>query len=158
MIKIASPAAPFRRSWGFEWKSRATAFGLPLLHVAFGRDEHGRIRVARGVVAVGQFAAGLVTIAQFGVGLVGIGQLVAGWAGAAQLGLFSLAGVGQIVTGMVGCVGQFAIGRPLAAQVPVPVPFPLTTVLGAALSVIVIEALRRRLWRSPTSPPALRTP
>ncbi|MGB9618257.1 MAG: hypothetical protein ACPL7J_13120, partial [Desulfomonilaceae bacterium] len=45
---------------GFQWKTQRTLFGLPLVCIAFGRDEKGKIRVARGVVAVGQVAIGAV--------------------------------------------------------------------------------------------------
>ena len=41
--------------WGYEYKSKQTLFGWPLVHVAFGRDAKGKLRVAKGVIAVGQF-------------------------------------------------------------------------------------------------------
>ena len=72
--------APFpgRRHWqgtGYDWKSRTTVCGYPLVHIAYGRDARGKLRVAKGVIAIGQFAIGLITIAQFGIGfLFGFGQ------------------------------------------------------------------------------------
>ena len=73
---------PTRSGWkgsGVDWKSSQTLFGYPLLHVAFGRDEHGRLRVAKGIIAIGQFAVGAITVAQFGVGLLfGFGQFIVG--------------------------------------------------------------------------------
>jgi hypothetical protein len=93
--------------WGYEWKSEATLFGLPLVHVAFGWDlETGRFRIARGIIAIGQVAVGLITIAQFGVGLFcGIGQFV--------FGGFVLA---QFAVGVVIAIGQFAVGIYAAGQ------------------------------------------
>jgi hypothetical protein len=63
--------------------------------------------VAKGVIAIGQFAAGLVTISQFGLGLVSLSQFtVAGyavaqfalaWSLVAQFGVYVQAGKGQMV-------------------------------------------------------------
>ena len=53
--------------------------GYPLVHIAFGKDSRGKWRVAKGVIAIGQFALGLITVAQFGVGLLfGFGQFLFG--------------------------------------------------------------------------------
>ncbi len=107
-----------RRAWGFEWRSPAEIFGIPLVHVAVGRDARtGRLRVARGIIAVGQFGFGVVTIAQFGVGLLfGIGQCVAGFAAAGQVALGAYFGIGQVATGWT-AIGQIAFGTYVLAQV-----------------------------------------
>jgi len=98
------------RGWGYEWKSKQSVCGWPLVHVAFGRDEKGKLRVAKGVVAVGQFAVGAITVAQFGVGAVfALGQFVAAPVAIGQVGLGLLLGLGQLATGYV-AVGQLALG------------------------------------------------
>jgi len=106
-------AWPARERWsgpGFEWKSRARLFGIPLVHVAFGRDLAGRVRVAKGFLAVGQFAVGLVTVAQFGVGfLFGFGQFMLGLTVVAQVAAGLIIGIGQIASGIV-TVGQLVVG------------------------------------------------
>ena len=56
------PADPDWKGEGFEWKSRGSWMGYPLVHVAFGCDSKGRARTARGVVAVGQRAIGFISI------------------------------------------------------------------------------------------------
>jgi hypothetical protein len=103
---------PAVKEWlgtGFEWKSRKTVYGWPLAHVAFGRDARGKFRVARGVVAVGQFAVGIVTIAQFGVGvLFGFGQFIFGLTSIAQVAVTVLFGIGQFATGYA-AVGQIVV-------------------------------------------------
>src|SRR4029453_13667066 len=97
--------------WGYEWKSDRTLFGYPLVHIAFGRDAQGKLRVGKGIVAVGQFAKGAFVLAQFGVGAVaGIGQFVVapiavgqfalGIVAIGQFGIGILAGVGMIATGL----------------------------------------------------------
>ncbi|HEV8106507.1 MAG TPA: hypothetical protein VGP97_03225 [Burkholderiales bacterium] len=100
---------PAREVWdgvGFEYKSRLTVAGWPLVHVSF-KYRNRRPVVARGVIAIGQFACGLVCISQFGIGLVSISQFtIAGYALAqfgaaysliAQFGLYVAEGRGQFV-------------------------------------------------------------
>lgn len=111
---VACPGcgAPFpaRARWdgfGFEYRSSAAILGLPLLHVSFKYRPNRRPVVAKGVIAIGQFAAGVVTISQFGLGVFSLGQFaIAGFALAqfggaysliAQFGLFLHEGHGQFV-------------------------------------------------------------
>jgi hypothetical protein len=89
---------------GFEYRSRATAFGLPLLHIASGRDlATGRPRVARGIVAIGDIAVGIVAVGGIAVGLVSLGGL--------SLGVAALGGaaVGSVALGGL-AVGYYALG------------------------------------------------
>jgi hypothetical protein len=101
---------PAREQWdgyGFKYRSQATFFGLPLLHISFKYRPNRMPVVAKGVIAIGQFAAGMVTVSQFGVGLISLGQFtIAGYALAqfalayaciAQFGLFLEQGYGQVV-------------------------------------------------------------
>lgn len=105
-----SPARQKWGGWGYEWKSPQSVGGWPLIHVAFGRDENNKLRVAKGVIAVGQFAIGGITFAQFGVGAVfGLGQFVAAPIAIGQVGLGLLFGLGQMSTGYI-AIGQFALG------------------------------------------------
>ena len=109
------PAKDKWDGWGYEYKSAATMFGLPLLHISFKYRSNRVPVVARGIVAVGQFACGVVTIAQFGAGLVSVSQFaVAGWALAqfgvawsliAQVGLYLSDGRGQYVRGLAELLG-----------------------------------------------------
>ncbi len=98
--------------WGYEWKSETELFGWPLVHVAFGWDlETGRLRVARGIIAIGQFGIGLVTIAQFGIGLIfGLGQFMLGGVVVAQFAVGIVFALGQFAAG-THAIGQFAVGR-----------------------------------------------
>ncbi len=64
---------PVRVPVGFEWKSRSI-LGIPLICVSFGRDERGRRRIAKGLIAVGNYAIGGIAIGQFALGLFGVGQ------------------------------------------------------------------------------------
>lgn len=108
----------FRPGWGFEWKSEAMVGKWPLVHVAIGRDAAtGRLRVAKGVIAIGQFGIGLITIAQFGIGLLfGFGQFVGGFTAIGQIAIALYFGMGQIATGET-AIGQIAVGSYVLAQV-----------------------------------------
>jgi len=113
--------SPARANWdgyGFEYKSKATILGLPLLHICFKYRANRMPVVAKGVIAIGQFAAGIITISQFGVGVISISQFtVAGFAVAqfalaysliAQFGLFVSEGHGLLVFGVGQLLGRLA--------------------------------------------------
>ena len=101
---------------GFEWQSTQTFLGYPLIHVAVGKDARGKRRVAKGVIAIGQFAVGLITVAQFGVGLLfGFGQFIFGFTALAQFALAFYFGVGQFATGYT-AVGQIVLAHYGLAQ------------------------------------------
>ncbi len=103
------PAEIDCRGAGFEWKSRGTWMGYPLVHVAFGCDAKGRARTARGVVAVGQRAIGFIACGIVAGGVVTIG--VASF-GVVSLGVVSIAlGCAVGVNAIAPCaIGVTAIG------------------------------------------------
>lgn len=104
-----------KSDWGYEWRSKATIFGIPLVHIAVGR-KNGRLRVAKGIVAIGQFGIGLFTIAQFGVGILfGFGQFLLASTAIAQFAISFLFGLGQIASGYI-AIGQFGYGYYVLAQ------------------------------------------
>lgn len=102
------PARETWDGWGWEYKSRTSIAGLPLLHIAFKYRATGRPVVAKGVIAIGQFGAGIITISQFGIGLVSLSQFtIAAYAVAqfalaysciAQAAIYVHSGWGQAVT------------------------------------------------------------
>lgn len=101
------PAREKWDGWGFEYKSEATLFGWPLLHISFKYRPNRRPVPARGIIAIGQFGLGVITISQFGVGLISVSQFtVSGYALTqfgiaysliAQFGLYVDRGWGQFV-------------------------------------------------------------
>ncbi|MFY7951003.1 MAG: hypothetical protein ACOVT5_00725 [Armatimonadaceae bacterium] len=97
-VRRAAPFATFagRPSRYYEYISDARWNGVPWVHVAGGRHpETGRVVVAKGVVAIGQFAVGGIAVGQIAVGIVTV----------AQLGIGGMAAFGQVV------VGAFAAGQ-----------------------------------------------
>jgi hypothetical protein len=106
-----------RPNMGFEYKTKTEIHGWPLVHVAFGRDEQGRFRIAKGIIAVGQFGIGLITFAQLGLGVIfGFGQLMGGLIAIGQVAPAVFFGIGQFTTGHV-AIGQLAIGDWVLAQI-----------------------------------------
>lgn len=101
------PAREKWDGWGFEYRSEAELFGLPLLHIAFKFRPNRRPVVAKGIIAIGQFAVGVIDISQFGIGLFSLSQFtIAGYALAqfavagsliAQFGIYLDRGYGQLV-------------------------------------------------------------
>jgi len=101
------PAREKWDGWGFEYKSEATLFGWPLLHISFKYRPNRRPVPAKGIIAIGQFGLGVINISQFGVGLISVSQFtVSGYALAqfgiaysliAQFGLYLDRGWGQFV-------------------------------------------------------------
>ena len=97
--------------WGFEYKSQATFWGLPLLHISF-KYRPNRVPVpAKDVIAIGQFACGIFTLSQFGIGIFSIGQFTIaaftlaqfafGYSLIAQMGIYIHEGHGQIVRSLL---------------------------------------------------------
>lgn len=112
------PARAQWNGWGYEYKSRATLLGYPLLHISFKYRAGGKPVMARGIIAIGQFGIGVVNISQFGIGLVSIGQFtIAGFALAqfavawqliAQIGLYVNKGYGQVVISLAELLEKLA--------------------------------------------------
>ncbi|HEU0293083.1 MAG TPA: zinc ribbon domain-containing protein [Anaerolineales bacterium] len=72
--------------WGYEYKSEAELFGLPLIHIAQGIDpKTGAPRVAKGIIAIGNIALGIFAMGGLSFGGITFGGL--------SIGLFALGGL-----------------------------------------------------------------
>lgn len=96
--------------WRYEYKSKRTLFGLPLVHINCGPGIHW----ARGIIAIGDIATGLVAMGGIAVGLVSLGALCLGLLlalGALTVGLISIGGLAVGVTAWGGfAFGLLAVG------------------------------------------------
>jgi hypothetical protein len=109
------PAKDKWDGWGFEYRSKATLFGLPFVHISFKYRPNRVPVVAKGILAIGQFAFGVVTISQFGIGMVSVSQFTVAWLALAQfalgysiiaqIGLYLHAGRGQFVKSLAELAG-----------------------------------------------------
>ncbi len=95
------PVFSFR---AYEYKSRRTLFGLPLVHINIGIGSS-----AKGILAVGFKARGVLSFGIFSAGGISFGVLSAGLvsAGAASLGILAL---GALSLGIFLALGAVAVG------------------------------------------------
>lgn len=98
------PTLPEFQGEGYDWRSRGTWMGYPLVHVAFGMDADGRGRVAEGIVAIGQKANGAVAIGLIARGFVSLGVISFGVFSVGVVALGGLAAFG------VNAVAPYALG------------------------------------------------
>lgn len=100
---------------GYEYKSKHTLLGLPLVHINCGYG----LRRAKGVIAIGNIATGIVALGGFGVGVVsfcGIGVGLLSLGGLA-LGGFAVGGVAVGLVAAGGCaIGMYAMGGAAVAS------------------------------------------
>jgi hypothetical protein len=110
-----------------EFRSHSTLFGVPLLHITWGKCPETMQRItAKGIIAIGRFAVGglaighasfgAVAIGQLGLGVfLGLGQATSGAFAFGQLAIGGLVGIGQLVCGHM-AIGQLAFGEYVLAQ------------------------------------------
>ena len=94
----------------YEYKSRATLFGLPLVHINVGR--YG-LHWARGIVAVGNVATGVAALGGLSAGLLSVGGVGVGAVALAGLGA-GLIALGGMAAGALCAVGGAAFSFGLA--------------------------------------------
>jgi len=86
--------------WEYEYKSKRTLWGLPLVHIHFS---HWGFAWARGIIAIGNVATGLFACGGLSAGLLSLGGI--------SLGLLSLGGLSAGVLAIGGlAVGLMALG------------------------------------------------
>lgn len=89
-----------KQAMGREYKSKATLFGIPLVHVATGIDpKTGKKRVAKGIIALGDVAVGVFAAGGTAFGGVTFGGM--------SFGLLSLGG---LAVGLLAAIGGLAVG------------------------------------------------
>lgn len=86
--------------WHYEYKSRRTLFGLPLIHVNIGRWVPGQKHCrAKGIIAVGNITSGILTLGGIASGIFSLGGISAG--------IFSFGGLS---VGLLLALGGFSVG------------------------------------------------
>ncbi len=119
----------------WEYRSKRTLFGVPLVHINCGRG----LRVARGIVAVGNFSLGLVSVGCFSAGLFSFGAISLGLLlslGGVAAGCLAFGGIAVGVVALGACaVGVYAAGAAAAAS---------SVAVGAAASAPVAVGVEAR--------------
>ena len=99
-----------RHAHAYEYRSQASLFGLPLVHITSGIDvQTGRARVAKGIIAIGGKAVGGIAIGGSAQGIVAIGGVAIGVIaiGGCAIGLLS---IGGFALGILLALGGGAVG------------------------------------------------
>lgn len=119
------PAAFFFPRFHYEYKSKRTLFGLPLVHIHVGTGFYK----AKGIIAIGNLACGIISLGMLSMGILSLGILTLGLlalgvlaaggisAGAVSAGIFALGAValGIVAVGGV-AVGVYAMGGAAVAS------------------------------------------
>jgi hypothetical protein len=107
-------------TWGYEYRSQQKVLGVPLVHVAFGLNpQTGLPRVAKGIIAVGNFAVGVLAVGGFaagglvlsgiGLGIIALGGIAAGAIAAGGVALGTIFAVGGVAISGSWAIGSVAI-------------------------------------------------
>ncbi|MCI8538866.1 MAG: helix-turn-helix transcriptional regulator [Oscillibacter sp.] len=112
-VDTAHPEAPVQQTivnnyyhrWHYEYRSKRTLFGLPLVHINL--MDNGLCR-AKGILAIGNVSIGVVSLGTFSFGVVSLGAIAIGAfsLGALALGLLAIGAA----AGGLGAVGGLAWG------------------------------------------------
>ena len=102
----------------FEYVSKRTLFGLPLVHIVMGPafdPATGKLRIAKGIIAIGGIAMGWLAFGGVALGLLSFGGvglgLLAAFGGVAISGGFASGGLAIGFVAIGGCaIGYYAIG------------------------------------------------
>ncbi len=81
----------------YEYKSKASLFGIPLVHIKFNR--YGKPCVAKGIIAIGTVSAGVISIGALPFGIICLGGI--------PIGIIALGGIS---IGLLLAIGGIAIG------------------------------------------------
>jgi hypothetical protein len=93
---------------GYEYKSAATLFGMPLIHIV-SMGSGGTLKPARGFIAIGNVAIGIIAIGGIAVGVIALAGVSLGLVCLGGVALGILGGAGGLATGYI-AVGGIAIG------------------------------------------------
>jgi hypothetical protein len=84
----------------YEYRSKRTLWGFPLIHVVHSGDPSGqRMRLARGIIAIGDVAVGVIAVGGFAFGGVTVGGMGAGLVSISGLSVGLLFALGGIALG-----------------------------------------------------------
>jgi len=95
---------------GYEYKSEAQMFGLPLIHIATGLDpKTGKKRIAKGIIAIGDVAIGGIAVGGFAMGGLTLGGMSVGAVSIGGMAIGVLMALGGMAVGYA-AIGGFAVG------------------------------------------------
>jgi transcriptional regulator with XRE-family HTH domain len=93
------------KRYHYEYKSKRTLFGLPLVHINIGKGKY----ISKGILSIGNIATGFLSLGFFSFGFFSFGLLGIGLFSLAVLSIALLLAVGSIAIGII-AVGAIALG------------------------------------------------
>lgn len=103
---------PMRGGYGYEYRSERELFGLPLVHIVSGNridPATGKLRVAKGIIAIGPIAIGGLALGGSAIGVVSFGGAALGLIAVGGAAVGVLLALGGLAIGLV-AIGGAAIG------------------------------------------------
>ena len=108
---------PIRGLSGYEYRSQRELFGLPLVHIVSGLridPVTGKLRVAKGIIAIGPIAVGGLAFGGASLGVLSFGGAALGLVAAGGAAVGVLLAMGGLAIGAVAiggaAVGYYALG------------------------------------------------
>ncbi len=93
------------KAFRYEYKSKKTLFGIPLVHINLGRG----LYVSKGIISIGNISFGVLSLGLLSMGIFSLGTLSIGLIGLGVFVLALLLAVGSIAVGAV-AIGAIAVG------------------------------------------------
>lgn len=109
LFGIIGTASKSKKHYEFE-SDKKTKKGLPYLHINFGLDESGKVRRAKGIIAIGIVAKGILSLGIVSTGIIAVGAVALGLIAVGSLSLGALIAVGAVAIGIGVSVGGIAVG------------------------------------------------
>jgi hypothetical protein len=103
---------PMGGAFGYEYRSEREFLGLPLLHIVAGRGfdpATGKLRIAKGIIAIGPIAMGGLAVGGLSFGLLSFGGMAVGLIALGGAAIGVLLALGGLAVGLV-AIGGAAIG------------------------------------------------
>jgi len=108
---------PIRGGYGYEYRSERQLFGLPLVHIVSGNridPATGKLRVAKGIIAIGPIAIGGLALGGSAIGVVSFGGAALGLIAVGGAAVGVLLALGGLAIGLVAlggaAIGYYALG------------------------------------------------
>lgn len=101
----------------FEYRSQKMLFGLPLIHIVWGpafNPVTGRMRIAKGIIAIGGVAVGVLAMGGLAFGVIALGGIAVGLAAFGGIALSIILAIGGFAVGFIAiggaAIGYYAVG------------------------------------------------
>ena len=107
IVEVLTRKTFVRKHW-IRYTSKATLLGWPVIDIALSGNRGGKPTIAKGIVAIGNFAVGGIALGAITVGIVDLGAI--------GIGVWS---IGALAVGLLGSIGSLCVGLFVAGNVSI---------------------------------------